>query len=135
MYNCQFELRWRRQPFCIQLNSSRSEIRLNPRRLGAKPRMLCCCPCSKALALKRSLLISRKRSRVMALGDIETGDVATGSIISATPSPDKHVLPLAKRRIDWPILLFFVLNLVLITYIVDLEQLVIPDPSHFTYPI
>jgi|ERR1041385_1010365 hypothetical protein len=71
----------------------------------------------------------------MAIGDIETGDVATGPKISTTPSPDKHVLPLAKRRIDWPILLFFVLNLVLITYIVDLEQLVIPDPSHFTYPI
>ncbi len=46
----------------------------------------------------------------------------------------KHVAPLSKRRIDWPILIFFILNLVLITYIVDLEQLVIPDANHFTYP-
>jgi hypothetical protein len=30
---------------------------------------------------------------------------------------------------------FFALNLGFITYIVDLEQLVIADPSHFSYPL
>jgi hypothetical protein len=29
---------------------------------------------------------------------------------------------------------FFAVNLLFITYMVDLEQLVIPDPAHFTYP-
>jgi len=45
------------------------------------------------------------------------------------------ILPLSKRRADWPILLFFAINLLFITYMVDLEQLVIPDPNHFTYPV
>jgi hypothetical protein len=43
--------------------------------------------------------------------------------------------PLSQRRIDIFILIFFVINLSFITYIVDLEQLVIPDPSNFTYPV
>ncbi len=46
-----------------------------------------------------------------------------------------QVLPFSKRRSDWPIVIFFLLNLFLITYIVDLEQLVIADPNHFSYPI
>ena len=45
------------------------------------------------------------------------------------------ILPLSKRRADWPILLFFAVNLLFITYIVDLEQLVIANPDHFTYPV
>src|SRR4051812_15598653 len=47
----------------------------------------------------------------------------------------KEVRPLSQRRGDWIILIFFTINLLLITYIVDLEQLVISDPSHFTYPV
>ena len=43
-------------------------------------------------------------------------------------------VPLAKRPYDWPFIAFFVLNLFFITYQVDLEQLVIADPLHFTYP-
>ena len=45
------------------------------------------------------------------------------------------VLPISRRRADWPILVFFLINLFFITYIVDLEQLVIPDANHFTYPV
>jgi hypothetical protein len=44
-------------------------------------------------------------------------------------------IPLRERRIDLIILGFFCVNLFFITYIVDLEQLVIADPAHFTYPI
>ena len=44
-------------------------------------------------------------------------------------------VPLSKRRGDWLIVAFFLLNLLFITYIVDLEQLVIPNAAHFTYPI
>jgi hypothetical protein len=44
-------------------------------------------------------------------------------------------VPLRKRRIDFLFLAFFVVNLGFITYIVDLEQLVIADPAHFAYPV
>jgi hypothetical protein len=44
-------------------------------------------------------------------------------------------VPLLKRPGDLLIVAFFVVNLCFITYIVDLEQLVIADPAHFTYPL
>lgn len=46
----------------------------------------------------------------------------------------KHV-PLSKRPIDIAILVFFAVNLLFVSYIVDLEGIVIPDPAHFTYPV
>src|SRR5689334_18550418 len=59
----------------------------------------------------------------------------------ARPLPfDKHreapqSVPLSERKVDIPILIFFGVNLLFITYIVDLEQLVIPDAHNFTYPV
>lgn len=47
----------------------------------------------------------------------------------------REVIPLNERRIDIIILAFFTINLLFITYIVDLEQLVIANPAHFTYPL
>jgi hypothetical protein len=44
-------------------------------------------------------------------------------------------LPLKRRKGDLIFIAFFLLNLGFITYIVDLEQLVIPDPRHFSYPV
>ncbi|HEX9076986.1 MAG TPA: emopamil-binding family protein [Anaerolineae bacterium] len=44
------------------------------------------------------------------------------------------MLHLTKRPGDIAILGFFLVNLLFITYIVDIEQLIIPDPSHFVYP-
>lgn len=44
------------------------------------------------------------------------------------------IIPLSRRRGDIIILIFFLINILFITYIVDLEQLVIADPSNFTYP-
>lgn len=43
-------------------------------------------------------------------------------------------LPLSKRPVDIAILIFFCINLFFITYIVDLEQLVIANADHFQYP-
>ena len=43
-------------------------------------------------------------------------------------------IPLSKRPVDIAIIIFFFINLFFITYIVDLEQLIIPDPYHFDYP-
>lgn len=42
--------------------------------------------------------------------------------------------PLSQRKVDWPIVAFFLINLPFITYVVDLEQLVIADPGSFVYP-
>ena len=47
----------------------------------------------------------------------------------------RQPIPLSQRPGDMLILVFFVINLLFITYIVDLEQLVIADPAHFTYPL
>ena len=44
-------------------------------------------------------------------------------------------IPLSRRKLDWAFLAFFFVNLSFITYIVDLEQLVVADPANFTYPI
>jgi len=46
-----------------------------------------------------------------------------------------QTIPLKRRPLDIAILGFFLVNLLFITYVVDLEQLVIPDPAHFTYPL
>jgi hypothetical protein len=43
-------------------------------------------------------------------------------------------LPLSKRPIDIALIAFFCINLFFITYIVDVEQLVIADTDHFKYP-
>jgi hypothetical protein len=48
---------------------------------------------------------------------------------------NRQIIPLSKRPGDIAILAFFLVNILFITYIVDLEQLVIADPAHFTYPI
>src|SRR5258708_39891139 len=48
---------------------------------------------------------------------------------------NRQGIPLSKRPGDIAILAFFLVNILFITYIVDLEQLVIADPAHFTSPI
>jgi hypothetical protein len=45
------------------------------------------------------------------------------------------VIPLRRRPVDWIWIAFFALNLGFITYIVDVEQLVIADPTRFDYPL
>src|SRR5258706_386635 len=44
-------------------------------------------------------------------------------------------VPLRERKYDLIFLVFFVINAGFVTYIVDLEQLVIANPANFTYPI
>jgi EXPERA (EXPanded EBP superfamily) len=44
-------------------------------------------------------------------------------------------VPLRKRRLDLVLVAFFVLNALVITYVIDLEQLVIADPVRFDYPL
>jgi len=47
----------------------------------------------------------------------------------------RQTIPLKERKIDYIYLAFFFVNLFFITYIVDIEQLVIKDPANFNYPI
>ena len=54
--------------------------------------------------------------------------------MTETP-PIGSIIPLMKRKIDILFIAFFLINLAFITYIIDIEQLIIPDPYHFTYPI
>jgi hypothetical protein len=47
----------------------------------------------------------------------------------------RRAIPLRARPIDWLLLGFFLVNLGFITYIVDVEQLIIADRAHFEYPL
>jgi hypothetical protein len=51
------------------------------------------------------------------------------------PQDSDQVIPLVRRPVDIAIVAFFVVNLLFITYVVDLEQLVIANPAHFSYPL
>lgn len=44
-------------------------------------------------------------------------------------------VPLRKRPYDLAFLVFFVVNVTFVTYVIDLEALVISDPENFTYPV
>lgn len=48
---------------------------------------------------------------------------------------ERTIVPLARRRLDVAIVVFFLVNLLFISYVVDLEQLVIANPYHFTSPV
>ena len=43
-------------------------------------------------------------------------------------------IPLRERPLDLIILLFFVGNILFITYLIDIEQIIIDDPANFDYP-
>jgi hypothetical protein len=43
-------------------------------------------------------------------------------------------MPLRRRPFDLVLLAFIILNATFITYVVDIEQIVIPDTSNFDYP-
>jgi hypothetical protein len=52
--------------------------------------------------------------------------------VSAAPA---RVKPLRRRPIDLIFVAFYVVNASFITYVVDLEQLIIKDTSNFEYPV
>jgi len=47
----------------------------------------------------------------------------------------REVIPLSQRRIDLPILGFFWFNILFVSYGISLEQLVVPNPESFEYPL
>ncbi len=46
-----------------------------------------------------------------------------------------ETLPLSRRRVDIILVAFFIINLLFVSYVIDIEQIVIANPYHFTYPI
>jgi hypothetical protein len=44
---------------------------------------------------------------------------------------EHKTIPFSQRRADWIFVGFFLINFFFITYVVDIEQLIIPDPSNF----
>jgi hypothetical protein len=58
---------------------------------------------------------------------------------AGTPVPPqvqtRRPIPLSRRKVDLLFIAFFLINLGFITYIVDLEQIVIADPVRFAYPL
>jgi EXPERA (EXPanded EBP superfamily) len=48
---------------------------------------------------------------------------------------ENKTIPFKDRPLDIAIVAFFLINLLFITYVIDLEQLVVPYATHFTYPI
>ena len=51
------------------------------------------------------------------------------------PQAGRQPIPLSERKLDWYFIGFFVINFAFITYIVDVEQIIIADPSNFEYPM
>jgi hypothetical protein len=44
-------------------------------------------------------------------------------------------VPITKRPFDLLLIVFFAINLFFVTYMIDVEQLVISNPDHFQYPL
>jgi hypothetical protein len=47
----------------------------------------------------------------------------------------RRPIPLSRRRLDWILLAFFAVNLFFITYFVDIEQITVANPFHFSHPL
>jgi hypothetical protein len=63
-------------------------------------------------------------------------DAAIGHTPSSTRAESERARPLSARKIDVAILVFYWINLLFITYVVDVEQLVLPDlHAGWTYPL
>jgi hypothetical protein len=56
-------------------------------------------------------------------------------IAQSTNTAASASIPLGQRKYDLLFMGFFLINLCFITYIVDIEQIIIPDPAHFQYPL
>ena len=47
---------------------------------------------------------------------------------------EQQTIPFSERKVDWIFVGFFLINFFFITYIVDIEQLIIADPANFRNP-
>lgn len=47
----------------------------------------------------------------------------------------REPVPLRERPVDIALVVFFVINLLFITYLIDIEQLTVPSTENFDYPV
>lgn len=47
---------------------------------------------------------------------------------------ETRTIPFSQRKMDWVFVAFFLINFFFITYIVDIEQIIIPDPYDYQQP-
>ncbi len=47
---------------------------------------------------------------------------------------EQNIVPFSQRKVDWIFVGFFLINLFFITYVVDIEQIIISDPVRFQPP-
>ena len=64
---------------------------------------------------------------------VQQPEIASGA--GASSADTDKALPLSRRKFDLLFIAFFLVNLFFVTYIVDIEQIIIPDPAHFQYPL
>src|SRR5690348_2809104 len=64
---------------------------------------------------------------------VQQPEIASGA--EASSADAGKALPLSRRKLDLLFIAFFLVNLFFVTYIVDIEQIIIPDPAHFQYPL
>lgn len=55
--------------------------------------------------------------------------------LDAPVATAREVIPFRERKQDIALWIFFLVNVIFVTYQADIEQLVIRDPDNFTYPI
>jgi EXPERA (EXPanded EBP superfamily) len=60
--------------------------------------------------------------------------VTSVDAVAGAETTARQIIRLRDRKVDWILLVFFAVNLFFITYFVDIEQLTIANPYHFTYP-
>ncbi|HSR85852.1 MAG TPA: DUF4231 domain-containing protein [Streptosporangiaceae bacterium] len=65
-------------------------------------------------------------------GTTSPGDA---TVTVASFAARRQVTPLRRRKVDWILLAFFAINLFFITNFVDIEQLTVANPVHFSYPL
>ncbi len=63
-----------------------------------------------------------------------TAPQGNATLTATSAAPARGVIPLRSRKVDWILLAFFAVNLFFITYFVDIEQLTVANPFHFSYP-
>jgi len=47
----------------------------------------------------------------------------------------RKTIPLKKRPLDIAFIVFFIVNFIFVTYMIDIEQIIIADPENFKYPV
>ena len=84
---------------------------------------------------RRAWMRGRPRQGQPPQEKIPTSCVERGREVMAMQDSPRQPIPIRQRRLDLLFVAFFLLNFGFITYVVDLEQVVIAGPARFSYPL